>query len=159
MKYLYGLFLCHPRKLGCPVVCLHVTWPRILFICRHLPVSIYYRTECSRCIHSGFLCVKVFFPLRSDSGTSSSTRHLQSLENSVRRAGAGSGLGQDSDRTGASTFPPCRVCHCAWWQHAVLSSRLSMTGGHVSPPVYTDLGVQGCTARWVCVPLGGGEVP
>lgn len=36
MKYKYGIFLYQLPELCCPVVCLHVVLPRILFPYRHL---------------------------------------------------------------------------------------------------------------------------
>lgn len=39
-------FLVSAPEALTPSGCLHVTLPRILFTSRHLPVSIYYRTEC-----------------------------------------------------------------------------------------------------------------
>lgn len=57
----------------------------------------------------------------------------------------------------AAGAPPFRLpCRCAWWQRAVCSAADSgATFGRVSLLVCTEVGVQGCTAGWVCVQSGG----
>ncbi|CAK6448860.1 unnamed protein product [Pipistrellus nathusii] len=82
-------------------------------------------------------------------------RRLQSLGNSVGRAGAcrgRPGLGLHRHLR----LSPFHVCLCARCSVLCSPADSGATCGHVGLPAYTDLGVQSCTARWVCVHPGLG---
>jgi len=159
MRYIHHIFSYQlSKRRRCPVVCLHVILPRILVAWRHLQVFIT-KQNVSKFIHSGFLGTEVSSRFCGGTVEPPSSRGTYRICVAVcePRAGACSDLSQHSDSPRAPALcarhvsSPCLVAACSvpssglWCALSASSSCWSVSKGCL----------QSCTARWVCVPVGG----